>query len=179
LLAFFLIFVPYLYGVLMGLLLLDERDARTLTALRITPLTPCDYLQYRLMVPLLLSLICYLGLLPLLPMALPGFGERLALAVPGMLQTAILALLLSTTVPNKVAGLALYKVLGLVYFAPLVILFFEGKWIWLLAVLPGFWQTSLISTGEVSFTLLWLVGVCYHTVLLGMLARRFARLRLD
>ena len=178
--GFFLIFVPFLYGVLIGMLLLDERDARTLTALRVTPLTPGYYMVYRLMIPMVLSLICYILILPVLPIQLPGLGMRLLIATPAFIQTSLFALLMGTTVPNKVAGLALYKALSIIFFLPMLLFFWDSPLTWVLAVLPAFWQLKLILLeGTGVFWIVLGVGLIYHGLLLLILQRRFLHLRLD
>ena len=49
----YLMTAPGIVGMVVGFLLLDEQDARTLTALRVTPLSMRRYLAYRVTVPLL------------------------------------------------------------------------------------------------------------------------------
>ena len=99
-------------GMVVGFLLLDERDAHTLTALRVTPLSMRRYLAYRVTVPLLLAtastLLGYsmIGITPL------PFSALLAISVVGALSAPLLALVLATAAPNKVAGLAVVKVLN-------------------------------------------------------------------
>jgi fluoroquinolone transport system permease protein len=51
----YLLTAPGMVGMVIGFLLLDERDARTLTALRTTPLSMRRYLGYRVALPLLLG----------------------------------------------------------------------------------------------------------------------------
>ena len=46
---------PGMVGMVIGFLFLDERDARTLTALRTTPMSMRQYLGYRVALPLLLG----------------------------------------------------------------------------------------------------------------------------
>ena len=49
----YLMTAPGLVGMVIGFLLLDERDARTLQALRVTPLGMRRYLAYRIALPLI------------------------------------------------------------------------------------------------------------------------------
>lgn len=44
---FFVLQIPLLFGVLVGLLVLDEKDDNTLTALRVTPISMRGYALYR------------------------------------------------------------------------------------------------------------------------------------
>ncbi len=45
---FFVLQIPLLFGVVMGLLVLDERDDRTLMALQVTPVSLTTYALYRI-----------------------------------------------------------------------------------------------------------------------------------
>ena len=66
----YLMMAPGIVGMVTGFLLLDERDSRTLTALRVTPLSMRRYLAYRVAghsrSPLLSTLVGYavVGLTP-------------------------------------------------------------------------------------------------------------------
>ena len=53
--SFLVLMVPTLMGSVVGFLLLDQRDDRTLTALQVTPLTAQGYLAYRIAVPMAVS----------------------------------------------------------------------------------------------------------------------------
>lgn len=53
----YLMTAPGIVGMVVGFMLLDERDARTFSALRVTPLSIRKYLSYRLTVPLVLGTV--------------------------------------------------------------------------------------------------------------------------
>ena len=55
--SFIVLIAPLLCGAVVGFLLLDQKDDGTLTALRVTPLTPGAYLTYRIGAPMLLSIV--------------------------------------------------------------------------------------------------------------------------
>lgn len=61
---------PDLVGMVIGFLLLDERDTQTLDALRVTPLSMRRYLAYRISAPLLIAKVTTL------------FGYRLVALTP-------------------------------------------------------------------------------------------------
>ncbi len=52
--SFVLLLVPMMCGIVIGFLLLDQRDDRTITALQVTPLTLNGYLVYRAAAPFVL-----------------------------------------------------------------------------------------------------------------------------
>jgi fluoroquinolone transport system permease protein len=76
-----LITAPVMCGMVIGFLLLDERDDRTMLALRVTPLPPCGYIAWRLSLPMLLSVAATLAAFLLAGLSQPG--------VPGLLSCAL------------------------------------------------------------------------------------------
>lgn len=65
LLAYFFVgMCPMVFGAVIGFLLLDEKDDRTLTALQVTPLPLNSYILYRVAVPILLTFGPSLGCEP-------------------------------------------------------------------------------------------------------------------
>ncbi len=64
-LSFIALQTSLMFGIIAGLLVLDERDEHTLTALRVTPLPFTGYLSYRMGMTLLVSIITLVLVLPL------------------------------------------------------------------------------------------------------------------
>jgi fluoroquinolone transport system permease protein len=135
----YLMTAPGMVGMVIGFLLLDERDARTLTALRTTPLSMQQYLAYRVALPLLLgtasTLIGY-PLTGLTPLALPSL---LPVAVVAGFSAPILALVLAIAAPNKVAGFAVVKVMNAVNLLPVVAYFVPRPLQFIAGILPTYW----------------------------------------
>jgi fluoroquinolone transport system permease protein len=122
---------PGIVGMVVGFLLLDEQDAHTLTALRVTPLSMRRYLAYRVTVPLLVATASTLAgyrLIGVTPLAL---GSLFAISVVGALSAPLLALVLATAAPNKVAGFAIVKVLNGLNLLPIAAFFLRTFSAWL------------------------------------------------
>jgi fluoroquinolone transport system permease protein len=126
-------------GMVVGFLLLDEQDAHTLTALRVTPLSMRRYLAYRVTVPLLVAnastLLGYsiIGITPL------PFSALLAISAVGALSAPLLALVLATAAPNKVAGLAVVKVLNGLNLLPIAAFFLPTPLQYVAGIIPTYW----------------------------------------
>jgi fluoroquinolone transport system permease protein len=135
----YLMTAPGMVGMVIGFLFLDERDARTLTALRTTPLSMRQYLGYRVALPLILGTLSTLigypvtGLTPL-PMA-----ALLPMAIIASLSAPLLALVLAVAAPNKVAGFAVVKVLNAVNLLPIVAYFVPRPVQFAAGVFPTYW----------------------------------------
>jgi fluoroquinolone transport system permease protein len=129
---------PLLAGAVVGFLLLDQRDDRTLLALRVTPLPLGAYLAYRLAAPTVAALAATLaavavaGGLGLTP------GSALLAALASAPLAPLAALSLAAFARNKVQGLALMKAASVLLMAPLAALFLPPLWRAPLQLLPTY-----------------------------------------
>lgn len=175
----FLLLVPYFWGVVVGFLLLDQRDDGTLTALQVTPLSLNGYLLYRLATPMLLSAVTTLAAFPLTGLTQIAFLPLALLALSAAPLAPLFALALAALAQNKVQGLALMKASGVVLLPPLASFFLPSAWHWPLAVFPTYWPARLfwsLADGEPAATLFFVLGLLYQALLLALLARRFDRI---
>jgi fluoroquinolone transport system permease protein len=170
-----LLFAPALAGMVVGFLLLDLRDDRTLAALQVTPLPLPWYLAYRLASPVVLSVALTLVLFPLAGITALGAGALLV-AVAAAPLAPLLALALGAFAENKVQGFALVKGLGVVLPAPLLVYFVDAPWTAVFAVVPTYWPARLywaLLAGTPDAGLYLVGGLVYQGLLLVILLRRF------
>jgi fluoroquinolone transport system permease protein len=135
----FLMTAPGMVGMVIGFLFLDERDARTLTALRTTPLSMRQYLAYRVVLPLLLGTASTLIGYPLTGLTPLALSSLWPIAVVAGFSAPILALVLAIAAPNKVAGFAVVKVLNAVNLLPVVAYFVPRPLQFVAGVFPTYW----------------------------------------
>jgi fluoroquinolone transport system permease protein len=174
-----LLLPPAICGMVVGFILLDQRDDHTLTALRVTPLPLTGYLIYRLAAPMLLGLGMTLIALPLAGLLPLGPLELLGLALAAAPLAPLTALFLAAFAANKVQGFALQKALGLFLIAPFLGAVLPPPWQVVLWLVPTYWPAALLGAipgdGVLLGSLL-VGGLVYQGVLLGGLVRRFTRL---
>lgn len=173
--AVFALLVPLVTGVVIGFLLLDQRDDRTLSALQVTPLSLSGYLGYRLGMPLVVSLL--LTVVVLWGGALVPLGALdIALIATAAAPTApFMALFLAAFAANKVQGFALQKASGVFLMPPLMAYFLPAPWYWLLAVFPAFWPAALcweLLAGGPHAAFLFTGSLLYHGFWIILLLRR-------
>lgn len=171
--------MPMVYGVLIGFLLLDQRDDRTLCALQVTPLTLGGYLAYRISLPIVLSVGVTLLMLPLAGLEPLGWKALIAVTLLASPLAPLFALFFGVFAENKVQGFALNKGAGVFILLPLVAYFVPGGWQWVFGLLPTFWPAKfywMIQSGEPGAWLAFLIGIAYQVLLLVVLLRRFNRL---
>lgn len=178
--AFILLLLgPMLAGVVVGFLLLDQRDDRTLFALQVTPLSLNNYLAYRLMLPVLIGLLLSLVVLPLSGLVQLNILYLLAVALAAAPIAPLFALFLAAFAANKVQGFAIQKGLGAVILPPLVAYFVPAPWHWLFGLVPTYWPAQVLWLAQAGSGQLWLylgVGLLVQGLLLWYLVRRFDRL---
>lgn len=150
---------PLVAGSVVGFLLLDQRDDRTLLALRVTPLPLGAYLMYRLAAPTAAAFVTTLAAL----VVAGGMGLRAGPAILVALAAAplapVTALALASFARNKVQGVALMKAASLVLMAPLASLFLGPGWGLALAALPTYWVARAVwSLQAGSGALIWIAG---------------------
>ncbi len=135
----YLMTAPGIVGMVIGFLLLDERDAQTLKALRVTPLSIRRYLTYRITLPLLVGTGTTLVGYPMIGISPLPFTSLLAIAIVAGLAAPLIALILAAVAPNKVAGFAVVKVLNGINLIPIAAFFLPRPIQYVVGVLPTYW----------------------------------------
>jgi fluoroquinolone transport system permease protein len=129
---------PLLAGSVVGFLLLDQRDDRTLLALRVTPLPLSAYLAYRLAMPTAAALAATLAAIAVAGGLGLTAGAALLAALAAAPLAPLAALALAAFARNKVQGLALMKAASVLLMAPLAGLFLPPLWRAPLQLLPTY-----------------------------------------
>jgi fluoroquinolone transport system permease protein len=176
--AVFVIDLPMNLGGLMALMVLEERDDGTLSALQVTPLGLGGYAGYRLALAIGLSAVVLLAGVPLTGL-LPGpvLTAALPAVLPACLMAAAAALGVLLLADNKVEGLAIMKGLGALYVLPLLGWFVDSRWEVLLALVPTWWPLQALwaaADGRSPWGYA-VGGTVYLALLLALLLARFAR----
>jgi fluoroquinolone transport system permease protein len=176
LMSFVLLMTPMLAGIVIGFLLLDQRDDQTLTAIQVTPLTLNGYLVYRLSLPLVLSLIITLIIFPIAGLVEIDFGLLVLAALSAAPLAPFYALVLAAFAENKVQGFALTKALGILLVPPLIAYFVPPPWQWIFGLVPLYWPVKLFwlpNADETSYWFYLITGLLYQGLLLLVLLRHF------
>jgi fluoroquinolone transport system permease protein len=173
-----LLIAPATCGLAVGLMLLDQRDDRTLMALQVTPLPLKSYLAYRLAAPMLVSLGMTVVAFPIAGLASAGMVAVLLAALTAAPLAPLVALGLAAFAENKVQGLALLKGASVVLAAPLVALFAPAGWQWAFGAAPTYWPARLywaLGAGAPDWWVYLAAGLAYQGLLLVLVLRRFNR----
>jgi fluoroquinolone transport system permease protein len=173
---FFIGLCPMVFGAVIGFLLLDEKDDRTLTALQVTPMPLTSYLIYRVSVPIILTILMFFIVFPLAN--LTTFDARMILicGIAAAPMAPMLALLLASIADNKIQGFALMKLTGVFLLAPIFAYFVTSNWELAFWLLPTYWPLKvywMLSASEPNVWLYVAIAVVYQLLVTVFFARRF------
>lgn len=176
--VFFVINMPMIFGLLYGLLLLDERDDHTLAAVMVTPVSISNYAAYRMFVVWLLS-FTYVMLTALSSGLMRNVNilQLVPVALVGALMGPMIMLLLAAFARNKVEGMALVKGVGILMVGTLAAFFVTSDWQIVFGILPSYWIAKaywvLADGGQPWWYLL--VGAVYFSALIAVLLNVFMK----
>jgi len=172
----FVLLAPMTVGMVVGFLLLDERDDNTLTALLVTPLSLGAYLVYRIGLPLVVCTAMTALAISIAELSTIAWTKLLLVLAVAAVEAPIMSLFLASFAENKVQGFALVKGLGGVLLAPVVAWFFDMPWQLLAGLVPSYWPLRACWSADQPGPDFWIylaVGGLYHALLLALLLRRF------
>jgi fluoroquinolone transport system permease protein len=176
--TFVVLAVPVITGIVIGFLLLDQRDDHTLSALRVTPLTIESYLAYRIAVPILLSVAMTFVAVRLAGLIDVGTAALALVSVVAALLGPLYAVSLAAFARNKVQGFALMKGAGILIWAPVFAYFVRSPWQLVFGIVPHYWVAKLLWVLHDGGAQAWFyacAGVAYQSALLALLLHRFNR----
>jgi len=168
---------PGLLGGVYGLILVDEQDARTLSAVRTMPVSLAAWLTARLAPAALVAAAVtaagyqMAGLTPL-PLA-----TIVALSLSAAAVTPVAALAVPAFARNKVAGLVAFRLVNTVLIAPALIYIVPAAWSPLAWPVPAYWPMRALwraSEGE-SWAAAAALAPAVSAALAALLYRRFLR----
>jgi fluoroquinolone transport system permease protein len=176
--AFIVIGPVAVLGAVCGLILIEDKDQRTLAALRVTPAPPASYPLYRAATTVAATALSLTA-----AMALTGQVElRIVLAsipitVLCGLNAAAVGFALAALSRNKVEALALIRAIGLLLFGlPLVPYFYDHPAVITFGLIPTYWPAKAfweVWDGGDPWPAL-AAGTAYTGAIAWWLLRRFA-----
>lgn len=171
------VFGPAIYGFVVGMFVLQDREQGVLAAYRTSPLTGRGYLLYRgatayaLSVAATLPAMIVIGLVPASPRVVVA-----AVAI-GALGGPLWALAFASLAANTIEGLAISKLVNLVVLAPAVAIAAVPEPAQFAAgAVPTYWPIKTYAAGvagDPAWPLYALVGAAVNLAAIWLLRRRF------
>ncbi|MTI49285.1 ABC transporter permease [Sporosalibacterium faouarense] len=137
---------PIIFGALIGFSILDDRDDKILTSIKVTPLTIHQFLSFRLIMGLILSWVACAFVMWFSDIWSFSAGAIIAISLLASLASPMSGLLINALAKNKIEGFAIMKGTGAIIIFPIIALFFIDKKELLFSFAPGFWPAKAISS---------------------------------
>ncbi|KLI09581.1 fluoroquinolone transporter permease [Mycolicibacterium conceptionense] len=175
--AFLLLTSVIIAGGLGAFLVLDEVDAGTMTALRVTPVPMSTFFAYRAVTVMVVTTVYVIATLAFSGILEPGLIPALIpIGLVAGLSAVVTLLLIITMAGNKIQGIAMLRALGmLIAGLPCLPWFIDSPWNLAFGVLPPYWAAKAFWVASAHGT--WwpylVGGVIYNLVIAWPLFRRF------
>ena len=163
---FLMVLTPILWCFASALTMLDEMDLGVTRHLMVTPLGRRGYLLSRLLFPVILVIPVTLGVVMFASLTSFPFGILCLMVFASAIMSVIPALLIVTFAENRVEGMAMGKLSGLVSFGLLVPFFSLGLEQYLFAILPSFWLAKFALTSHIGYYVMILLTTFFVSSLL-------------
>ncbi|KBZ63479.1 fluoroquinolones export permease [Mycobacterium [tuberculosis] TKK-01-0051] len=181
--GFLLLTSVIIVGGLAGLIVLDELDAGTFSALRVTPVPLWAFFAYRAATVLVLTTIYVAATMSLSRLLRPGLVPSvIVIGVLAGASAVVTLLLVITLADNKVQGLAVIRGLGmLIAGLPCLPWFVDSSWNLAFGVLPPYWAAKAfwVASDRGMWWPYLVAGAAYNLTVGWVLFRRFRAKRIS
>ncbi len=164
-------------GGLAAFLVLDEIDAGTLTALRVTPVPLSTFFAYRAATVVVVTTIYVVTTMSFSGILGPGLVPALIpIGMVAGLSAVVTLLLIVAVASNKIQGIAMVRVLGiLIAGLPCLPWFVDSAWNLAFGVLPPYWAAKAfwVANDHGTWWPYLLGGIVYNLAIAWPLFRRF------
>ncbi len=184
--AYFPLFASYnafaigsvLTGLILGVLLLENREQGTISALRVSPLSIRRFLVIESVFAYVAAVPVILGTTLVVGIGLPSPGELLLFTLIAALFAPLMMLALATFASNKLEAFALLKVLNLLVVGPLAAYFVPAPWQYVALVFPPYsgmkaWWIATAGAGPYWHWVL--ICLLVQVACIAWLGRRFIK----
>lgn len=167
-----------LAGMIIGFIVLDERDDNTLKALMVTPMSLRQYMWYRLLVPAVIGFVFVLAMFLLINLEVPALWQMILLAIVNGMTASWIMLIFAIFAQNKVQGFAVQKVLGTVGLILFGSWFFAAPLEYLTGIFPTYWFLKsywLMLESDPGWMTFMVIGIVYNAAIIWFLLKRFEK----
>ena len=148
---FLAVLTPFMLSFASAMVMLTERDENMAAYMTVTPVGKRGYILSRLVLPAAIGAAVSAVLLGLFSLTRLTWTDIVLLSVLGSILSVAVALLIVAVSHNRVEGMALSKLTGLVLFGlPVPFFIFSGVQ-FLFAPLPSFWIGKLFYDGNILY----------------------------
>jgi len=172
--AMLLAMTPLLLGMSSAFVLLDEKDEGTGLYYQITPVGGYAYLGARIGIPMIWSFLCSIFVTMVFGISGAPFARVAAAALISSLLGLSVSMMVVSFAGNKVEGLAISKLSGIILIGLAAVWFVPAPYRYLASFLPSYWLGDLVQNGASLLSLLGglLTGILWIGVFTGVFLRK-------
>lgn len=170
------IMIPMFFGFMIGFIFLDEKDDNILPTLRVIPISPNEFIFYRMALAYVFTFIFTLFAPWALNIVSISWIDTILLSLMVSLEAPALAFLIGMRADNKVEGLAMFKMLGFLTMVPFATAFITSDWQYLFGLIYTYWPMKFIDSiaaGNSSHWIYYFIGLSYHVLLIRFAGKTF------
>ncbi|HEY9266303.1 MAG TPA: ABC transporter permease [Mycobacterium sp.] len=164
-------------GGLAAFLVLDEIDAGTLSALRVTPVSLTTFFAYRAATVVVITTLYVVATMSFSGILQPGLVPALIpIGMVAGLSAVVTLLLIVSVASNKIQGIAMVRLLGIIIAGlPCLPWFVDSAWNLAFGVLPPYWAAKAfwVASDHGTWWPYLVGGVVYNLAVIWPLLRRF------
>lgn len=163
-------------GGVFGFILLDEKEAHTLTAMNVTPVPLSYYIMYRVCIPAVFATVTIFCMWLIINIALIGWLEMVILSASGSLTAPLIALYYGITAENKIQGFAMGKFASIAGWVIIIGWFINEPWQWVFGIYPPFLFCKaywMILSGNEYWWLALALGLLLHIIIIKSMIKAF------
>jgi fluoroquinolone transport system permease protein len=179
LVAYFLIFTGgSIVGMIVGFMLIDERDQNTLKAMLVTPVPLSRYVTYRLGLSVIFGFFIIIGMVLVVSQAMVPLWQLILIAAGGALTAPIFALFFATFSADKVQAFAIGKFASIAGWVIMIGFFIPEPFQWLFGLFPPFWVSKaywMALEGNNWWWLALIVGIILQLATIKWFIGRFSK----
>lgn len=159
---------PSMFGIIYGFIILDYKDERIFEALALTPVGNGQLLLIKLTVPYLVSVLITAVSLAIVTNTIP-LWLLLALVTLSGFNAPFYALVLGVIAKNKIQGMSVQKVSGILMIIPIISYFFKSNYLLILGLDPLFWNFQaywMIGVDNLVAISFIIIGIIYYNIII-------------
>ncbi len=163
-------------GAIFGFLILTDKDDNTLKAMLVTPISPKNYINSRIMACAGITFFIILFIFYVVNLKLLTFTSMVLIALGGSLTAPIIMLFLAVLADSKLQGMSFSKFLSFGGLLIIVSWFVKEPLQWLFGLIPPYWISKAYWTaldGSQVWYLYLVLGIILQVGVIILLSNQF------
>jgi fluoroquinolone transport system permease protein len=152
--VFFCFLAPMMFCFASAMVVLMEIDDKIINYYFITPVGKKGYLIGRLVLPALLGMVINFTLFPIFTLSYPSFLVMSSYIIATGIMGGIVCLMIISLSTNKVEGMAITKLSGIIMLGVVVPYFIDHPIQYVIAILPSYWLGRYAIDTNISYYIL-------------------------